>query len=174
MSTEQHILLTVLGAVNTTAPGTTSNSNYVAVGHLPSHVHICISVLFVFICCHILTMRFAQCWSRMAKDFMLLFIEYLRCFTVKDSIQHTHSGANMYMCTRVVYMRVYVHTRMSMHMVYSHGLDMRIYVFVSACACSPFLSDILTHPQYFFISFTSLIVLLYCYVLWCCTFVTWP
>ena len=47
-----------------------------------------------------------------------------------------------------------------------------IYVFVSACACSPFLSDILTRPQYFFISFTLLIVLLYCYVLWCCTFVT--
>ena len=53
----------------------------------------------------------------MAKDFMLLFIEYLRCFTVKDSIQNTHSGANVYMCTRVVYMRVYVHTRMCVHMV---------------------------------------------------------
>ena len=56
---------------------------------------------------------------------------------------------------------------------YTYGLiDMRIYVFVSACACSPFLSDILTRPQYFFISFTLLIVLLYCYVLWCCTFAT--
>ena len=53
----------------------------------------------------------------MAKDFILLSIEYLRCFTVKDSIQHTHSSANMYMCTRVVYMRVYVHTRMCVHMV---------------------------------------------------------
>ena len=46
---------------------------------------------------------------------------------------------------------------------------MRIYMFVSACACSPFLSDILTRPQYFFISFT---LLLYCYVLWCCTLAT--
>ena len=38
----------------------------------------------------------------MAEDIRLLFIEYLRCFTVKDFIQHTHSGANMYMCKRVV------------------------------------------------------------------------
>ena len=52
----------------------------------------------------------------MAKDFMLLSIEYFSCFTVKDSIQHTHSGANVYMRTRVVYMRVYVHTRMCVHM----------------------------------------------------------
>ena len=61
---------------------------------------------FVSIFCHILTMRFAKCWSRMAKDFMLLSIEYISCFTVKDSIQHTHSGANVYMRMRVVYMRV--------------------------------------------------------------------
>ena len=105
----------------------------------------------------------------MAKDFMLLFIEYLRCFTVKDSIQHTHSGANMYMC---IYVCLCAYTNVCAY-GYSYGLiDMRIYVFVSASACSPFLSDILTRPQYFFISFTLLIVLSYCYVLWCCTFVT--
>ena len=104
---------------------------------------------------------------------MLLFIEYLRCFTVKDFIQHTHSGANMYMCTRVVYMSVYVQKRVCVCAYgYSYGLNsMRIYVFVSASACSQFSSVILTRPQYFFISFTLLIVLLYCYVLWC-TFVT--
>ena len=56
---------------------------------------------------------------------------------------------------------------------YSYRLiDMRIYVSVSTSACSPLLSAILTLRQYFFISFTLLIVLLYCYVLWCCTFVT--
>ena len=63
---------------------------------------------------------------------------------MKDFIQHTHSGANLFMCTRVVYMRVCVHTRTY---GYSYGLiDMHIYVFVSASAC--FLSDILTRPQY--------------------------
>ena len=98
----------------------------------------------------------------MAKDFMLLFIEYLNCFTVKYFIQLTHSDADMYMCTRVICIRVCV-----------HGLiDMRIYGFVSTSACSPFLSDILTRPQYFFISCTLLIVLWYCHILWCCTFVT--
>ena len=40
---------------------------------------------------------------------MLLFIEYLRCFSVKKIIQHTHSGANMCMCTRVVYLFVCIH-----------------------------------------------------------------
>ena len=72
----------------------------------------------------------------------------------------------MYICVCVWYICVFAHG-------YTYGLiDMRIYVFVSACACYPFLSDILTRPQYFFISFTLLIVLLYCYVLWCCTFAT--
>ena len=67
----------------------------------------------------------------MAKDFMLLFIEYLRCFTVKGFIQHTHSGANMYMCTHVVYMRVYVHTRMCVHMV----TRMDSYGYAHICVC---------------------------------------
>ena len=43
---------------------------------------------------------------------------------------------------------------------------MRIYVFVSACACSPFLSDILTRPQYFFISFT---LIAHCAIILLCT-----
>ena len=103
---------------------------------------------------------------------MLLFIEYLRYFTVKDFIQHTHS-AQICICVRVWYIWVFMCKNVCVCAYgYSYGLiSMSIYVFVSASACLQFLSVILTRPQYFFISFTLLIVLLYCYVLWC-TFVT--
>ena len=80
----------------------------------------------------------------MTKDFMLLFIAYLRCFNVKYFIQHTHSGANMYMCTRVVICVCLCAYTYVCAYGYPYGyIDMRIYVFVSASACLLFLSAIL-------------------------------
>ena len=110
----------------------------------------------------------------MANDFMLLFIEYqFTLFYCKRSYT-TYALRRKYVY--VYACGIYASLCSYMYVCaygYSYGLiDMRIYVFVSASACSPFLSDILTRPQYFFISFTLLIVLLYCCVLWCCTFVT--
>ena len=75
-------------------------------------------------------------------DFMLPFIEYLRYFAVKKIIQHTHSDANMFEYACGIYACLCAYTYACAY-GYSYGLiDMRKYVFVSACACLPFLSDI--------------------------------
>ena len=52
-------------------------------------------------------------------------------FYCKRIIQHTHAGVNKYMCTRVVYMRVYVHTRMCVYM----GTRMDLLICAYMCLC---------------------------------------
>ena len=66
----------------------------------------------------------------MAKYFMLLFLEYLRCLTVKDSIQHAHS-TEICICVRVWYICVF----MCIHVCVCIWLLVWTYWYAHICVC---------------------------------------
>ena len=99
--------------------------------HLPSHVHICkISFIRFYI---------LSCFKQW--DLHNAGLEWLKilcysllniyAFYAKRFYTNTHSGANMYMCTRVVYMRVCVPTGMCVHM----GTRMDLVICAYMCLC---------------------------------------
>ena len=99
----------------------------------PCLFHCVITRAMVFMCWKEL-LKMYWIWVYLALTYCGCFLTYFiwchidglaqdcsncRIFTLfyhKRFLQHTHSGANMYVCTRVVYMRVCVHTRMCVHM----------------------------------------------------------